>query len=181
MKRIFHIIYLRGKRFVLWISDIGITVLLTFAPFIIVASLPYWLEESSVDFSYWSLFHDYWDNGQIVLPILSLCGFISVILIRDRISKSGIIINSVFLGIVMLLSGVAISQSDGFTVTLSKSVIFLGYLTYLLLFALCIVLKYVGGADIDVRDSGRSSMDIISDVNKLRTEERARNGINRSS
>lgn len=148
-----------------------ITIIFTFCPILLAASRPW--TEGSFGENFGRKFLSYWENGEIVLPILGLCGFITVTLFRYGKSR---IRERILLFVVLVLafvSGSSVSESDGFEQPLATEIIFAGYCIYLFLVLMCIgLIAAIEPPKPQGRNSNEKADRLLMDVKKERLKSR---------
>ncbi len=151
-----------------------ITMLFTFIPILLVASLP-WTHDINGSFGddFWNSFASYWENGEMVLPILGLCGFITVTLFRYGISRTWEKIILLTVTVIALLSGLFVSESDGFELPLATLIIYSGYFIYLFLAVVCIGLIAVIEPPKSIRmNSSEPGYKLLKDADAIRDKKK---------
>ncbi len=160
-----------SRRILTGFIAVFITIIFTFCPILLAASRPW--TEGSFGENFWRKFLSYWENGEIVLPILGLCGFITVTLFRNGISRKWERILFFVVFVLALVSGSSVSESDGFEQPLAPEIIFTGYCIYLLLVFMCIgLIAAIEPPNPPGRNSNKNANILLKDVEKERHKSR---------
>jgi len=130
------------------IAEVLFTALFTFGPFFLLA-VP-WVASSgelsgpTVSNKFWT----FWDNGQIALPILGLCGAIaSVAALNSRVIPHVLNVFAWFVAIGIAGAGwFALAETKGFSEVLNDEIVSLGFIAYALLAALWVTLNVISNS-----------------------------------
>ena len=121
------------------IRDVAITFFVTFIPIGIAASQPW--SEGNFNFSgILNNFFEYWENGEIILPILGLTGYSIISLVRKDHMGNVSKVLLIFLIIIVLIGGGLVSESNGFKDPLDMFIIKVGWILYFASALICIYL-----------------------------------------
>src|SRR3990167_1643138 len=130
------------------IAEVIFTSLFTFGPFLLL-SVP-WVASSgelsgaTVANKFWT----FWDNGQIALPILGLCGAIaSVAALNGRVIPNFLNVFTWLIAIGVAGAGwFALAETKGFSEVLNNEIVSFGFITYGLLAVLWVVLNVIANS-----------------------------------
>lgn len=151
--------------------EVMVTVCFTFIPFFFL-SIRWTKAESEINTKgIAETFLSYWQAGEIVLPILGLCGAVTALLALNKGYFSWWV--HAIVGVIMLVfvfgGGAALIGSDGFNKDLNTELIDAGFACYgilaLVWFLLAIKARLT---EPEVRRSDESAQDILSKVNAQR-------------
>ena len=114
------------------IFEVCVTISLTFVPFLLLSFK--WLETdgSNTSGDFLGVFFGYWQAGEIVLPILGLCGAVTALLALNKgyFEWWTHAIVSIFILVCVLGSGSSLIKTDGFTDELNSQIIITGFFVY---------------------------------------------------
>ena len=151
--------------------EVSVTIGFTFIPFLFLSID--WPDDQSPNTltTLSDAFFKYWEAGEIVLPLLGLCGAVSALLALNKGYFSWWVHMPV--GTIVLLfamgGGAALIGSDGFNNTLSPEIVrfgFIGYISLVILwFLLAAALRLT---EPKTRRSDQSARSLLAEVNSRR-------------
>ncbi|MFD2256510.1 hypothetical protein ACFSSA_07475 [Luteolibacter algae] len=156
--------------------EVIVTVVFTFIPFFFLSIK--WSESEGANTSeaFSDTFYGYWQGGEIVLPILGLCGAIAVLLALNKGSFAWwahALVVLVILG-ATIGGGAALKGSDGFNKDLNGEIITAAFVIYLFLAVLWLVLAAAVRINKPKpRESDLRAQDILRQVNERRAKPEA--------
>lgn len=155
--------------------EVCVTICFTFIPFFFLSIRWLQADGSNTSKTLWDTFTTYWQAGEIVLPILGLCGGVTALLALNAgyfawwvRSLVGILILVFTLGI-----GAALFVSDGFSSPLNSGPINVGFFAYAFLaFVWFLLSARVRTTEARPRDSDNFANSILDEVNGRRGTKR---------
>lgn len=127
------------------LAEVLITVSFTFLPFVILAIRWPADEGGNTQHAISAEFLGYWQSGELVLPILGLCGSVTALLALNTgyfywwvHAAVGVIVLILALG-----GGAALAESDGFNAALNAELVVAGFVLYLCLAVVWLLLAAV--------------------------------------
>jgi len=151
--------------------EVSVTIGFTFFPFLFLSID--WPDDQSPNTlsSLSDAFFKYWEAGEIVLPLLGLCGAVSALLALNKGYFSWWVHMPV--GIIVLLfamgGGAALIGSDGFSNALSPELVKFGFVGYILLVILWFILAAaVRLTEPKARRSDQNARSVIAEANSRR-------------
>lgn len=153
------------------IAEMFFAIGFTFGP-IFLLSIPLTPSDGKISSSiigenFWS----YWTAGQLALPILSLCGAIaSVAVIEGRSLHRGLVFLAWSFALVLAIAcGFALSKSNGFQESLLSSVIWFGFIAYIILLILWVVLTAQAGKSEGRADPEERAKSLLRQKNQIKS------------
>lgn len=125
--------------------EVFFAVMFTFAP-ILLLSIPFRISEGELTKSaMWEKFLSFWESGEIILPILAVCGAIAALAVvhHRKISVGLHVVCWFSLLTISIGCGFALSQTEGFSATLYPEIIRIGFLIYVGLLVLWFAIAVV--------------------------------------
>ena len=153
--------------------EVLITAIFTFVPFVVLSID--WVEPDGVDAGRLAAgFLGFWRAGEIVLPILGLCGAVAALLALNSGYFSWPI--RVFVIVMVLVctlgGGAALSESDGFSQDLNAELIRIGFACYAMLaFIWFLLVAKLRLTELKSRSSDQSARAILNEANRRRSRQ----------
>jgi len=153
--------------------EVFVTICFTFVPFFFLSIK--WLESegSNTSKSLSDTFFGYWQAGEIVLPILGLCGAVAALLALN-IGYFSWWIHAVVGAIILVFTiggGAALTGSDGFNNALNAELITFGFIGYAVLAVLWFLLAAkVRTTEPTTRRSDQKARSILDEANARRSK-----------
>jgi hypothetical protein len=153
------------------LTEVGITVVFTFLPFFFLSVNWRKIEGGNTTSSVSDNFMDFWSSGEIVLPVLGLCGAVTAHLTLNKgyfewwiHAFAGVLIAFHVLG-----GGAALFVGGGFSQELNSEIIWFGFSGYGVLALVWLYLaNRVRSTEAKPRDSNKSAKKILEDANSMR-------------
>lgn len=150
------------------ITEVVFAALFTFGPFLLL-SVP-WVASSgeltgpTVANKFWT----FWDNGQIALPILGLCGAIaSVAALNGRVIPNWLNVFAWLVAIGVAGAGwFALAETKGFSELLNNEIVSFGFIAYALLAILWIVLNVIANSRSENLSSDERARGLLEEMKR---------------
>lgn len=153
--------------------EVIVTICFTFIPFFFLSIK--WSKKDGTNSSHalFDSFQGYWEAGEIVLPILGLCGAV-VALLALNVGYFAWWIHALVGAVILVFTfggGAALIGTDGFKDSLNSELIEIGFIGYIVLAVIWFVLaSIVRGTNPKTRNSAKSSKDVLDEANRRRAE-----------
>ncbi|MCY4260514.1 MAG: hypothetical protein OXC91_09660 [Rhodobacteraceae bacterium] len=145
------------------------TICITFLP-ILFLSLPWIQHPGDTHPGVWNSFLRHWEKGEISLPLLGICGTVAWLLYyRDRLRRWQRALIGLYVTMVVLGAGYAISETDGFSQPLTEMVFLAAFAFYAFTVAIWIYLATKKDPELEVRKS--QADEILDAVRQQSSEE----------
>ena len=157
--------------------EVMVTVCFTFVPFFILSIAWKRVEQNDDAGSFFHKFWSYWQAGEIVLPILGLCGAVTALLALNKGYFSWWVhaLVAIAILVVALGGGAALIGSDGFNEDLNVEVIKWGFVCYgILALVWFFLVATVRVTEPGVRKSENAAQKILNEARVRRGQARDR-------
>lgn len=151
--------------------EVSVTVCCTFIPFIFISVKWSQTQGPNTLSSLGYTFCQYWQAGQIVLPIFGLCGAVAALLVLNN-GYFPLWVHALVGAVLIIFNiggGAALTGSDGFNKSLNPELVYIGFGGYAVLAVVWFLLvSWVRNREPQPRSSDQMAQSILKDVNARR-------------
>lgn len=146
------------------IVEVSLTVLFTFLP-ILFLSIPFTKESGTMNsLTFLTRFWNHWANGELTLPILTMCGAIaSLAVVKSRAINGPLTYLAWVVAVAMAVGGgFALSASNGFSTQLYPEIVWTGFGLYALMLFLWATLSFCSRREPDRSNPEERAIDLLA-------------------